>query len=242
MSRANGGMRIVVPTAGCRCRGGAGGCRCSSAAAAGSPSTAFAPRHAGCGLRVGAPTPAAATVLGKLSCSRSSTKRGNDGLGDDHLRVEPGMPRDEPCERPIVVVRPVHHRSSREVLFDGRRGGGARRSARLHARSDRQGATTEEGAKTAGPKRGREYGLPRSGPHRHGRSRALWTLERSTRPRSSVAAGSRGGLPWRAGGGSRTERRGGGSSSPRCAPTSKAQLQLSHSRGDQVFDEMSKRG
>lgn len=34
----------------------------------------------------------------------------NDGLGDDHLRVEPGMPRDEPRERPIVVVRPVHHR------------------------------------------------------------------------------------------------------------------------------------
>jgi hypothetical protein len=34
----------------------------------------------------------------------------HDGLGDDHLSIKPGMPRDKPRERPIVVVRPVHHR------------------------------------------------------------------------------------------------------------------------------------
>lgn len=34
----------------------------------------------------------------------------HNSLGDDHLRIEPRVPRDEPRERPVVVVRPVHHR------------------------------------------------------------------------------------------------------------------------------------
>lgn len=34
----------------------------------------------------------------------------HDGLRDHHLRVEPRVLRDQPRERPVVVVRPVHHR------------------------------------------------------------------------------------------------------------------------------------
>lgn len=73
----------------------------------------------------------------------------------------------------------------REMLSGGRRGGGARRSARLQPRSDRQGTTTEEGARTAGPKRWREYGLTRSGPHRHGRVLPERFRERRPAPSTS---------------------------------------------------------